>query len=359
MTHLHGVVDYLVRHGYLAPADVVDRAIHVVDASRRNTSVMVIRENGTGYVVKRGDRGEFDAVAHEARVYELLASAPTGDRPPIPRLAGWDTDERVLVVDVEPGARSLRAFHAETKSFPAHIASATGDALARLHRLDEHLVHDAARVEVPRVLSIHRLSPDDYSNLSRACLDLVGIVQQSTVLGGGLDALRAGWQATAFIHGDLKWGNCVVFPADGDDHVSELHVVDWETAGFGDPCWDTGSVFGEYLTAWVTAMPVIDGAPSARDGMPLERIQPATRAFWSAYLRASGMTADSAVESLLRSARYAAARLVQTAVEQAQGMAGLDGRAIVLLQLAENMMSQPERAVSMLLGIDQHSPDAT
>lgn len=345
MTREHEAVDYLLRRGFLSPADVVDESVRVVDTSRRNVSAMVLRDGGAGYVVKHGDGDDSGPVAREARVYELLAAVAAGDRPPIPRLAGWDAEARVLVLGVEPGARSLRAFHVETRSFPAHLASATGDALARLHRLDELLVRAVGCVEAPRILSIHRPSTGEYGSLSRTSLDLVRIVQQSTILCDGLDALRTGWRATAFMHGDLAWGNCVVRPAAGAERVTELHIVDWETAGAGDPCWDTGSVLGEYLAAWVS-------------GMPPERIQPATRALWSTYLRASGIAADAAAESLFRSARYAAARLVQTAVEQAQGSASVDRRAVLLLQLAENVLAQPGRAIGVLLGIDLHAHDA-
>jgi len=54
---------------------------------------------------------------------------------------------------------------------------------------------------------------------------------------------------------------------------------------------------------------------------------------------------------LIRSVRYAGARLVQTAYEQGQTSSLLTSNIVVLLQLALNILQRPADAAFALLGI--------
>ncbi len=135
-----------------------------------------------------------------------------------------------------------------------------------------------------------------------------------------------------------------------------MKIVDWELSRLGDPCWDVGSFFGEYLTYWLLSIPVTGQDPPDRfldlARYPLDKMRPAIRAFWSAYVSGSGLTDPGLHDAfLIRSVRYATARLVQTAYEQGQVSALLTGNIVVLLQLAFNILQRPEEASIALLGI--------
>jgi hypothetical protein len=75
------------------------------------------------------------------------------------------------------------------------------------------------------------------------------------------------------------------------------------------------------------------------------------RAFWSAYTRRMQLDPTTADEWLIRSTRYAAVRLIQTAYEQGQSASRLTGNTVCLLQLSFNILSRPEDAAVGLLGI--------
>ena len=79
---------------------------------------------------------------------------------------------------------------------------------------------------------------------------------------------------------------------------------------------------------------------------PLRRMQPAIDAFWSAY-----RDAISAPPNLRRAVELAAVRLLQTAVERAQVLSAPSAHLVTLLQLADNMLQEPERAATTLLGV--------
>jgi hypothetical protein len=82
---------------------------------------------------------------------------------------------------------------------------------------------------------------------------------------------------------------------------------------------------------------------------PLARMQPAIRAFWTEYQR----NAEPLGGALLRGTEYAAAKLVQSALERAQGATQMDGTATVLLQVSANMLRWPAEAASSLLGLNE------
>jgi aminoglycoside phosphotransferase (APT) family kinase protein len=198
--------------------------------------------------------------------------------------------------------------------------------------------------------------------MSNATIGLVRILQSSGPLRAALADLRAGWRADALVHHDVKWDNCLIRAAGKGGRRTRLSLVDWEFSDLGDACWDTGSVFSAYLDCWLTSIPVTGSESPDRyldlAECPLAGMQPALRAFWAAYVGARGWDAATADAALVRSARYAGARLLQTAVERAQGRARVSANVVCLAQLAENVLVSPEEAVEHLLGVAARYPSS-
>ncbi len=128
--------------------------------------------------------------------------------------------------------------------------------------------------------------------------------------------------------------------------------MDWELAGHGAAAFDVGTVLAEYLRAWLESIPIVDprepGRFVAQAGHPLRRMQPAVLAFWSSYGLASAHR-----PTLERVMELAAVRILQTAVEQAQGLTTLSAHQVTLVQLADNMLRYPEDAAFTLLGLSE------
>ena len=70
-------------------------------------------------------------------------------------------------------------------------------------------------------------------------------------------------------------------------------------------------------------------------------MRPAIRACWRAYAGELGLAGDEARSRQVRVARFAAARLVQTAFEAAQAADRLSAGAVLHLQVASNMLEGP------------------
>jgi hypothetical protein len=99
----------------------------------------------------------------------------------------------------------------------------------------------------------------------------------------------------------FTWDNCIVFSRPGSPRKSRLKVVDWEFAVLGNPCWDIGSVFSEYLNFWLLSIPVMGEAPPDQflDLAPVSAREDATGdVLFLEVLRSSEETRYSGIESM-------------------------------------------------------------
>jgi len=356
----HDVLSQLLSRELVRPQAVVDGGVEVVGASQRNRNFKIINHAGPSYFLKQGtDPERIRSIAREAAAYAILQGAPGLDRY-LPRLCAYDPQEAILVLDYVRGAVDLREYHATHRRFPVTQAKGVGAALAALHGVPAPPCAPAIGAgglpdQVPWALSVHRPALTMMRDMSRANVQLMKVIQSFPELGGFLDALRREWKSEAIIHSDLKWDNCIVAPQPESGRMTDVRIVDWELAASGDPCWDTGSVFHAYLSYWLLSIPIMGEQPPEKllplARFPLERMQPAMRAFWESYAARRNLAPDARDDRLLRSVRYAAARLLQTAYEQMQASMAFTGNIVCILQLSLNMLQRPHEASVQLLGI--------
>ncbi len=348
-------VSYLLGRGLIGTCSVVDGGIVVREVSRRNCNFAVDAGAAPSYLLKQGFGPEGAAtVAREAAVYEKLSVAGGAMEAYLPRFHGYDAGERVLILELVRGARDLGTYHRGRRRFSTTLATAVGDALGRLHAevLPEADAMFAGRP--PWVLSIHRPDLSIFREASAASLELVKTVQSVPSLGRHLDELRHAWHPSVLIHQDLKWDNLLACPAAGSSKPA-LKVIDWEAACGGDPGWDIGTVFSDYLSFWLFSIPVTGRDLPERfpelARSPLQRMHPALAACWQSYRQRAGLKEPESGERLRRAVSFAAARLIATAFEAAQMSARLDSSLILHLQLAVNILERPREAAVHLLGL--------
>jgi hypothetical protein len=360
------LIEYLFRRKLVDAASVVAGDLAIVDASRRNRNYAILRRCGPAYLLKQASDPERNAsIANEARVYKLLHAGDTSYAFAryLPRYFGYDPDEHVVVIEFLTDAQDLQKHHARTGRFSTKLAAMLGHALSLLHGVNFAKTKGDANDLIcppPWIFSLHRPDALALATLSEAHIEVVKIVQCYPEFGARLDEMLADWQAESFIHADLRWDNCLMWRSAGHP---DLKIVDWELAGIGDALWDVGSVLGNYLGLWLRSLPITAETDLSHSlqlaRYPLERMQPALRAFWRAYVRGSALPAPAAEPQLVRATRYAAARLAQTACEQMQASPQLTGNAVTSLQLSLNILRRPKEAASALLGIAFPADGAT
>lgn len=357
------VAQYLLKRRLVSTESIVEGDLVVMDVSQRNRNYKVVNERGPSYLLKQGIGPEGRAtLGNEAAVYQLLQSdrSAHGLDCFLPHSYGYDPEEHILILELVRNGQDLREYHTSRGRFSTTIAGILGNALGLLHRQmreqrkwseDGHRFSD----QPPWVLSVHRTDFDLFLHASNANIQAIKIIQRFPEFCEHLDTLRQGWMVETLIHQDMKWDNCIVFAKPGSQRKTGIKIVDWELASIGDPRWDAASVFSNYLSIWLLSIPITGEAPPERfielARYPLEKMQPAIRAFWQSYVRQMGLSATIANEWLLRAVKYGAARLVQTAFEQMQMSVRLMGNAVCLLQLSLNILRRPQEALINLLGL--------
>jgi Ser/Thr protein kinase RdoA (MazF antagonist) len=342
------IAHYLLSLGLVKPRDVVEEGLRIVDASRRNCVFLATTRAGPTYVVKQASPRSAPALEHEAAVLQVLAATEMAGQ--APTVAHHEPEAARLVLRTPAGARDWGDPHGVGR-FPIIPARSLGRVLAALHRLPV----DRVEVLTPGPnrmwgLSLPQPSHQMLLDLSAGAQDLVARVQASPVLCGRLDELGEACSDGAFVHGDLRWENCLAVAAPGSRRRTRVLLVDWELAGQGLAEFDVGTVLAEYLRFWVGSIPIVDpadpGRLAARARHPMTSMQPAMKAFWSAYRLANPLRLRRVIE-------LAAVRLLQTAVERAQDLAAASAHVVTLVQLADNMLRHPDDAALNLVGLQR------
>jgi Ser/Thr protein kinase RdoA (MazF antagonist) len=345
MLEQSAIAHYLLSLGLVKPQEVVDGDLTILDVSRRNCVYLATTRAGPAYVVKQGTSRSAVTLSHEAEVLRGLAGVAELACF-VPTVVHHEPDAARLVLRTPTGARDWSDHHGDGR-FPRVPARLLGHALAALHRVPpERLSEPPPGLDPLWGLSLPEPRHDLVLDLSAGARDLVARLQASQATCDRLNGLREVLADGTFVHGDLRWDNCLAVAAPGSRRRTRVLLVDWELAGRGPAEHDVGAVLAEYLRSWVGSIPIVDpGDPGrlvARAGHPLRRMQPAMRAFWSGYRgRARGVSLQRVVE-------LAAVRLIQSAVERAQGFAAPTAHVVTLMQLADNLLRDPERGAGLL-----------
>lgn len=354
------LLQYLLERELVSPQAVVADAITITNVSSRNRNFRIFVDDGRSFIAKQNEQeaNGIGTLGHESAIYELLAhrSAEAFDPAFIPRFFGFDSDQNLLLLELNAKAENLRQIHYRRRRFSTLLARRAGQGLGQLHNVPISSVTTQIEGRCdPLALKLGLPGSSILSQLSGANLGLLRLIQKYPALCQNLADLQNSWVETALIHSDFKWDNCIAFAAPGSERKTKIQIVDWEFAGLGDPLWDVGAVFGDYFGTWLTSMPLLDGNPPERwvdlAAFPLEQMHPAINAFWTAYSAQREFSHVEAEECLIKSVRYSAGRLLESSYEQMQQSATINSYVYCHLQLALNLMERPAEAAVHLLGI--------
>ncbi len=360
------VIPYLLRRGHLTFAELIASGVKVYDASRRNGNFRVERQPGDALLLKQArEPNASPTVGWEAMIYKTFQALPASHplrRHTVPFLE-YDDDEGVLVLRSIADARTLAA-HQNQGGIPTRPATRIGRALGALHSLELGSPPMSALSEglprrLPHALFLHRPDHALYCAASYGNLQAARVMQSFPAFGALIDALTKEWRPTALVHFDVKGDNILLSAKTG---ARSAWLIDWELAELGDPAWDVGSMFADYLGVWLWSIPITGEHPPAHylslARFPLTRLQPALRAFWRSYRLVRGLTGRAATAFLLAATRYCAVRLIQRVHEQTREAVDLLANTICQLQLSWNILQEPELACVHLLGLELISPEA-
>lgn len=360
------ILSYLIDQDLIATKSIVASDLAIVDASRRNFNSEIITTDGPRYFIKQGtgenNAGSYATVAYEAKIYQLFRSLlkDAGLEPYLPQYHRYNTTKRILVLEGIADSVGLPEYHALRGRFPLFVAKELGTALARLHAAGEGKTDGIEQYlggsgRLPWVFFLGQPDLWVYLNSSASNLEFIRIIQGSPDLGQLLLDGRNQWLTSTLIHGDFKWLNCLVSLNPSMRPGARVKIIDWEIAQLGDPCWDVGTFFSEYLSSWLSSVPISPELPPDEflelAKFPLKKMVPSLRSFWNAYVQSLDLEPREIGNRLLRATSFAGVRLLQTAYEHLQSQSIITSKAICMLQLSANILTRPTEASVQLLGL--------
>lgn len=350
------VVPYLLERHLVDGADVMRPDFSVMASPRRNNNFKVINGRGASLLLKQAVSADrVLTVAHEAATYTTLTENTSECRWLAP-FHGYDEEAAILALGLLVRARTLREHVTATGRASRVVAASLGRELADIHSRSHLVQHgrDASPYDGPPwILQVTCPDASVLDTSSAAALQLIRLVQSSDALCASIDELREEWRSDTFVHGDLRWDNCLVTTGARQPRVT---IIDWEMCRTGDAAWDLGTLFCAYLRLWLTSIPLVGERPieesldAAR--FVLEDLQPAIRALWRGYRVSRPGREEPAAAFAIRVARYTGANLLQSVFEEAQSATTFAPHLAYRLQLASNMMERPAEAAVHLLGLD-------
>jgi aminoglycoside phosphotransferase (APT) family kinase protein len=329
------ILHYLLRHHFADLESVIGGEYHVRNLSRRNRNFRVTC-GAREYLVKqpkKWDASSRQALDEEAAVYWHAKTDPSFEplRKLLPESYGYDPLRSILVLEYLAGKGNL---YSETERFAPEVARLAGSAMGTFHR-DIRAVSDSSLFprRKPWYLSIQQAGDVKMDDQNAAQREWRRVIQRHSEFAHALDSLREEWREDTAIHGDWKLENCLLSAA-----RDRIYAIDWELASWGDPFEDIGTMLQSYWSFWVRW-------PS-RFG--IAAIRPALWAFLEGYAAANQR---DPVEMAPRALRFAAARMLQTALEALDKAEKMNAAAVSLLQASLNIFTRPGWALREILGV--------
>ncbi|MGD1836999.1 MAG: phosphotransferase [Nitrososphaeraceae archaeon] len=354
----------MIKNGFISIRSFVDGDILIKERSRRNLNFQVISRERS-YLVKQGlDKERINTISNEAIVYDFFhRNIKIREKMEvlIPRLYKYDPKQNILVIELVKDGKNLQEYYLSTSRLSLKHAETIGKILGTLHNLTkikniENYKHLFKFQTQPRIISnLKNPNIQIFQYNSNASIQLIKIIQQNKELSSFLDEFINIWMQECLIHSDIKLENFVISSKIYMKKNDTLKLVDWESAGIGDPAWDVGSVFSSYFALWLFSIPLSDQT-SPDEFMnyakfPLEEIQKPLQSFWSMYVSYMKLDHTTSQKFLLKAIKYTSARLIQIAYEFSQAKGDLTSHVVYILQLCINIMKSPQEAITSLLGI--------
>jgi hypothetical protein len=362
--NLDEVAFFLIRRGLLSPEDILCGSVKIEASDNRNRNFRVFTSDHAGLFIKQPDDLMYSSNATlraEASFYHQRASL--GDRiaPHIPAMVHYEPEIPLLALELLPSHKTLSDSAASFGlEWLIRASGVLGRRLADLHLGLTEYGNKAPNWTAslgavgPWALRAHRPPIDLLATLSRAGLQTLEIIQGSNAIERGLDHLSQLWRPIAIIHGDMRWGNVLVRMEPGMD--PDIVFVDWEFIQSGDPAWDVGCLLQALVANWLNGLDLaedkdISDIIASSSGTQLF-LQASCRALWDGYsaiMNTSGSAAGRI--SLTKVFQFSAARMIQSALESATNQPNLFPVAVLQLQIAENVLSEPKEGGFQLFGL--------
>jgi serine/threonine protein kinase len=373
------IFDYLSDLGLCADSDREETQIEPKAAKNFNLLLsfpdrqkLLVKQERINPTGKRA--GEF---LREWRFHKLLAqfSKLYHLRSLTSEVIHFNEQDSIIAFNYLDNYRDLADFYLKDKSFPTEIASATGIALASIHRatfnrqeyrdfINEYC--DDRLLDLPsyNMRSLNRLSPEIFGQVPADAIKFFVLYQRYDSLDAAISELIATAKPCCIIHNDLKLSNILLDlnwdrdsnPVDisGNSNHSIVRAIDWERSTWGDPAFDLGALIASYLHLWLSSL-VVSKSMAIEESLrlattSLEQLQPSIAAFTEAYLTHFPELIEHHPDLLKRIIQFAGLSLIEQIQATIQYQKTFGNAGISTLQVAKSLLCRPEQSVPTIFG---------
>jgi 5-methylthioribose kinase len=361
---IDNVTPYLIHHGFLDTESIVNNDFKILDASKKNRNLKIIRKHNVSYLLKQANIPSSHSkktIQREASIYTLAQqnSEFKSFAAIVPRIFKFDVQLDLLITELITNGEPLNKYIYGTSrmEFPNFLAATLGDVIANYHRTFVNHIESFRFLPMAFHSSFYMFHPGPgvLAGLSSANLKLLKLIQKYSEFSNHFESLVNNWRVQTLIHGDIRWDNILLLFSNDHNESVQIKLVDWEFADFGDPAWDIGCVFHDFVTFWLYSLRITGNESTeallTHAQLPLPHIQSAIRVFWYTYTKALGIDNRESNELLYRSTKYCALRLLHTVYESSYDETELSNISVYMVQLSTNILKDPDFAVTQLLGI--------
>lgn len=348
---------YLIDKNFLDPARIIAGDYLLTQSQSRNAIFRVSLGESSGLFVKQlisMDPQNCYLMQKDATAQYLIQHTDLYKKAQayIPEYLGYDLENHVLISEYFPKAQNLLEHILEKKS----LSTKYGEKLAALFSSYHHKIDDKVDTnrslqfftqQIPWIMNL----PDTFGQKGAQVHTIISTILNDTVLVNSLEQLRADWKIESLIHGDVKLTNFIITK---ENDKENLKVIDWEIADLGDPLWDIAGLIQSYITTWAFSVP--NPANGFIDSVDLNTIscdslKEVLSDFWQHYVRLCKINKSNAPVAFLKTMKYVAARLLQSAFESNQFTPLMTPNAVRLIQLSQNIFKDPRELGYQLTGV--------
>jgi len=358
---------YLLNRKIIDTYSIVNGDLKIIDASRKNRNIKVLRTNDQSFLIKQSYKTDLNSsitLKREALLYALVQNYPKFSPllDIVPHIHDFDENKNIILVEFIDGySWNEYIYLIKDKDIGKETIFSLGKIIGTYHDIFKNMMKENLLNFLPRSFenSFLHPGPEIFINLSPANRELLKIIQRDLKLYGQMEEIFLKWSPQTLIHGDIKFDNIILSLKNKEDLASnkKIVIVDWETASMGNPAWDIGSVFQEFIKLWLSIIP-ITGLESSEQLLitsaeSFKKIQSSMRVFWEGYISVAAINKSSnEINTLLiQSTEFCAVRLIQSIYEMNLSKAKLDNRSIYMIQISLNILKNVDNAVIHLLGI--------
>lgn len=349
---------YLIERNLINNKSVIEGDYLVQPLTTRNNILKVYTNTGTPLFIKQAaqDESSIRILQREAGTYKFFKNNNTlfsTLSTKLPAFLDYDADRNILVTELKVNTTSLHEYYMLTKRFAPELAAEQAAVLSAFHiALPDTTNLSFLPKTLPWAFIINDHDPYKVFPGNKMNGEIISLIQNNSALKNAILQLKDEWQVTTFIHGDIKWTN---FLKSNKPNETSLSLIDWELADIGDPLWDVAGLLQSYISAWVfsfnNATPHQYTLNQDMQAFDIQQMQPSLQALLSTYFRLQNIAGDNLKKAAIKTIKFTAARIIQTSIEGVMFDPQIQANNIRCIQLASNILKDPENAFRQIVGI--------